>query len=294
MSGPPSDQDNGKSESLRDVVVDFEAAREQARREEEQKSNERLILDLDGFEGPLDVLLALARNQKVDLTQISILQLAEQYLAFIETVRRLELDLAADYLVMAAWLAYLKSRLLLPPPEDETEEGPTGEELAQILAFRLQRLEAMRKASADLMKRDRLGRQVFARGAPEGVRVTRSSTYSATLYDLLKSYSDQRVRSLRENWRPPPMPIFPIEEARKRLEGLLGTMLDWRTIETFMPEGFSGRKERRSALASTLSAALELARDGEVEIVQDDVFGPVLVRRRREERKDGPSSDAES
>jgi len=241
---------------------------------------ESLIVDLDGFEGPLDVLLALARNQKVDLTKISILQLAEQYLEFINQAQRMELDIAADYLVMAAWLAYLKSRLLLPPPDEE--EGPSGEEMAARLAFQLQRLEAMRKAAEELFARPtRMGIHVFRRGAPEGVRVIRRSEYDASLYDLLKAYSEQRMKGHETKWEPKKLPIMQIEDARRRLEKMLGIMVEWDRIEAYLPSGEGVTPElRRSALASMLSASLVLAKDGHVELRQSGSFGPLFMRRR--------------
>ena len=238
-----------------------------------------LIVDLDGFEGPLDVLLTLARNQKVDLTRISILQLAEQYLEFINNAHRMELDLAADYLVMAAWLAYLKSRLLLPPPEEE--EGPSGAEMAARLAFQLQRLEAMRKASQSIFARQRLGIHVFQRGCPEGVRIVKTSHYQGTLYELLRAYSDQRLKGHETHWEPKRLPILAIELARKRLETMLGMMFDWGRIDAFLPAEYMTGELRRSALASTLSAALVLAKDGEIEIAQAGAYQPLFVRRKK-------------
>jgi segregation and condensation protein A len=235
-----------------------------------------LIVDLDGYEGPLDVLLTLARNQKVDLTRISILELAEQYLAFIERAQRMELDLAADYLVMASWLAYLKSRLLLPPPD--VEEGPSGAEMAARLAFQLQRLEAMRNAAQQIFRRPRLGVNVFMRGKPEGIRLIKTSNYSGTLYDLLKSYSDQRLKTHMPVWEPPKLPIMAIEVARHRLESMLGMMMDWGRIESFLQREHLTGASRRSVLASTLSAALELAKEGRIEIRQSGAFGPLFVR----------------
>ena len=244
-----------------------------------------LIVDIDGFEGPLDVLLALARTQKVDLAKISILPLAEQYLEFINRAKRLELDLAADYLVMAAWLAFLKSKMLLPPPEEE--DAPSGEEMAARLAFQLRRLEAMRNAAAELMKRNRMGQHVFQRGMPEGIRVTRTSVYTGTLYDLLKAYSEERIRALK----PTTMtirrqPVFAIEAARRRLEKMLGMMIDWDAIDALLPDEFATGKERRTALASTFSASLELARDGHLEVQQGKAFDPIFVRRRATPRDD--------
>ena len=183
---------------------------------------EGMSVNLEGYEGPLDVLLVLARTQKVDLKQISILQLSEQYLAFIRELQDLKLEIAADYLVMAAWLAYLKSRLLLPPPQDDGEGDP--EELAARLVFRLQCLEAMRDSAAKLMARDLLGREVFVHGMPEGIRVTRSSKYQASLYDLLTSYSTQRLRNYYAEWSPPKMDVLTLERARTRIARLLGEL----------------------------------------------------------------------
>lgn len=240
-----------------------------------------LIVDLDGFEGPLDILLTLARNQKVDLTRISILALAEQYLDFINRAHRMELDLAADYLVMAAWLAYLKSRLLLPPPD--VEEGPSGAEMAARLAFQLQRLEAMRNASRSIFARQRLGLHIFQRGMPEGIRLVKTSKYQGTLYDLLKSYSDQRLKTHVTHWQPKRLPIMAIEVARKRLEAMLGMMFDWGRIDAYLPTEYMTPEMRRSALASTFSAALVLAKDGEVEIRQAGAYQPLFMRRKRTE-----------
>lgn len=247
-----------------------------------------LVVDIDGFEGPLDVLLALARTQKVDLSKIAILPLAEQYLEFINQAKRLELDLAADYLVMASWLAFLKSKLLLPPPEEE--EGPSGEEMAARLAFQLRRLEAMRNSSAELMKRLRMGVHVFQRGAPEGIRVTRTSVYTGTLYDLLKAYSEERIRALKPvTYTIKKQPVFAIDAARRRLEKMMGMMIDWGSIETFLPEDFATGKERRTAVASMFSATLELTRDGHIEVQQANPFAPVFVRKRAAPRDDGDS-----
>ncbi|HEY4343620.1 MAG TPA: ScpA family protein [Parvibaculum sp.] len=250
----------------------------------EEESADSLIVDLDGFEGPLDVLLTLARNQKVDLTRISILALAEQYLDFINRAHRMELDLAADYLVMAAWLAYLKSRLLLPPPD--VEEGPSGAEMAARLAFQLQRLEAMRNASRNIFARQRLGLHVFQRGAPEGIRLVKTSAYQGTLYDLLKAYSDQRLKTHVTHWEPKRLPIMAIEVARKRLESMLGMMFDWGRIDAYLPTEYMSPELRRSTLASMFSAALVLAKDGEVEIRQSGAYQPLFMRRKRDEDRE--------
>lgn len=240
---------------------------------------EALIVDVDGFEGPLDLLLTLSRTQKVDLRKISVLDLARQYLAFVEKAKALRLELAADYLVMAAWLAFLKSRLLLPP--DPSEEGPSGEELAAHLAFQLERLQAMRDCAARLMWRDRLGRDFFARGIPEDVARLRRVTYSATLLDLMQGYA--RIRT-RDEFRPFVMDresLFTMEQALERMRGLIGFAGTWTDISSYLPEGFTtdpGR--RRSATASTFAAALELVKEGRVELRQAEVFAPIELRRK--------------
>lgn len=257
-----------------------------------EPSGNTLIVDLDGFEGPLDVLLALARNQKVDLTRISILKLAEQYLDFIAQARRMELDLAADYLVMASWLAFLKSKLLLPPPEEE--EGPSGAEMAARLAFQLQRLEAMRKVSQELFARqNRMGMHVFPRGRPEGIRLIKTSVYQGTLFELLRAYSDQRLKGHDTKWEPKRLPIMAIEAARHRLERMMGMMFDWGRIDTYLPLEEMSPQLRRSAIASTLSAALVLAKDGVMEIRQSGAFGPLFIRRRESQPENLPSETAE-
>ncbi|MDF2232825.1 ScpA family protein [Albimonas sp. CAU 1670] len=243
---------------------------------------EALVVDVEGFEGPLDILLTLARSQKVDLRHVSILQLAEQYLAFVEEAKRLRIELAADYLVMAAWLAYLKSRLLLPP--EPTEEGPSAEELAARLAWRLERLEAMREAGARLMGRDQLERDRFARGAPEAATLRRKVIYDASLIDLLRAYS--RIKT-RDDYRPLHMnraPVMTPEEAIERMRGLIGDVLDWRTLSSFLPPAWRGDpKRRRSATAATFVAMLELVRRGEAELRQFETFGEITLRRRAED-----------
>ena len=240
---------------------------------------EALIVDVDGFEGPLDLLLTLSRSQKVDLRKISILHLAKQYLEFVERARALRLELAADYLVMAAWLAFLKSRLLLPP--DPTEEGPSGEELAAHLAFQLERLQAMRDAAARLMARDRLGRDFFARGVPEEISRTKRITYTATLLDLMQGYA--RIRT-KDEFRPYAMDreaIYTLEQALERMRGLIGFAGTWTDIATYMPDSFGTDPERRrSATASTFAASLELAKEGKIELRQPEVFAPIQLRRK--------------
>ena len=242
--------------------------------------DEALVVTVDGFEGPLDLLLTLARNQKVDIAKISILKLADQYLEFIESAKRMNLELAADYLVMAAWLAYLKSRLILPQPEGAPGD-PTADELAARLRWRLQRLEAMREAAARLMARDRLGREIFARGMPEPVKVVKHRAYTDSLYDLLTAYATERVKKLRgRSCKPLSSPVLLIEEARERLERMLGRIPDWSGLSKLLPFEWSGGQRRRTALASTLLACLELARDGRVEIRQLAPFDEIYVRDR--------------
>ncbi len=237
-----------------------------------------LVVDVDGFEGPLDLLLTLARNQKVDLTRISILALVEQYLAFVQEARRLRLELAADYLVMAAWLAYLKSRLLLPDPKNEDE--PTGEELAAALAFRLRRLEAMRSAAARLMERSRLGRDVFARGMPETISVERTNVWHASLYDLLVAYAAQRQRRSVTSVHVRRRTVWSLQEARDLLVRLVGRSADWAPIDRYLVRYLADPEQRPTVLASTFSASLELVREGEIELRQAEPFAPLYVRSR--------------
>jgi len=245
----------------------------------EHRTEEALIVDVDGFEGPLDLLLTLSRTQKVDLRRISVLALAEQYLAFVETARALRIELAADYLVMAAWLAFLKSRLLLPP--DPADAGPSGEELAAHLAFQLERLQAMRDVAARLMARDQLGRDVFCRGISEDVTRVRRIEWGATLLDLMQAYA--RVRT-RDEFRPFALDreaVYTMEQALERLRGLIGYAGDWTDLMAWLPEGWdSDPQRRRSATAATFAASLELAREGRIELRQGALFAPISVRAR--------------
>lgn len=238
---------------------------------------EALVVELGGFEGPLDLLLTLGRAQKVDLRRISILRLAEQYLAFVEAAKRLRIELAADYLVMAAWLAYLKSRLLLPP--DPTEDGPSGEELAAHLAFQLERLEAMRAAAARLMGRDRLGRDLFARGAPEAVIRDARVEHRAGLVDLLRAYA--RIKT-RDDFRPLHLerePVFTMEQALERLRGLIPAAVDWTELVAFLPGDWAADPvRRRSATAASFAAALELVKAGRLDLRQEAPFRPIYLR----------------
>ncbi len=239
---------------------------------------EQLVLALDGFEGPIDLLLTLARDQKVDLARISILQLADQYLEFVAAARRVRIELAADYLVMAAWLAYLKSRLLLPEPETADQE-PGGAELAAALAFQLQRLEAMREAGLRLFTRPQLGRDIFARGAPEGLEIERTPVFQVTLYDLLKAYGEHRRRQETSTLTIRPLDLYSLEEALQRLTDLLGSLPDWATLASFLPGRPDGSLIGRSAVAATFAATLELVKAGKIEIRQDGAFAPIWLRR---------------
>lgn len=236
-----------------------------------------LVIDVDGFEGPLDLLLHLARTQKVDLAKISVLALAEQYLQFVEKARALRLELAADYLVMAAWLAYLKSRLLIPqnPKEDE----PSGEEMAAQLAFRLKRLEAMREAATRLVNRNRLGRDVFARGAPEAIVTDRVSSFDASLYDLLTAYAAQKQRQMVTQVTIGRRRVWSLSDARVILVRLIGELKDWTALDQYLVRYLSDPEERVTAIASSFAASLEMVREGRLEIRQDGVFQPIYMRR---------------
>ncbi|WP_411036815.1 segregation and condensation protein A [Shinella sp. BYT-45] len=244
---------------------------------------ESLVVDLAGFEGPLDLLLHLARTQKVDLTRISVLALAEQYLAFIDRARKIRIELAADYLVMAAWLAYLKSRLLIP--KQAKDDGPSGEEMAASLAFRLKRLEAMRDAATKLVNRNRLGRDVFARGMPEHIPTERRSAFEASLYDLLSAYASLRQRHAITQVTIEKRNVWSLADAREILQLLIGDVGDdWTALDHFMLRYLSDPTERTTAIASAFAATLELVREGRLELRQDGVFQPIYLRR-------GPKAD---
>ena len=236
------------------------------------------IVDLDGFEGPIDLLLALAREQKVDLAKISILALADQYLAYIQEARDLRLEVAADYLVMAAWLAYLKSRLLLP--QATADDEPSAGELAEALAWRLRRLDAIRRAAEELFGRPRLGRERFARGQPDGLRVRRTSRFRLPLHELLQAYVDQRLRTGEQTLILTAPPVYRVEDALKRLSRALGGA-DWRNLLAYLPSELQSEGLRRSAIAAHFAASLELARDGVIELSQASPFGPIYIRRKR-------------
>jgi segregation and condensation protein A len=261
--------------------ADFEA--DPAAPDIEAPGEGALVVDLDVYEGPIDVLLSLAREQKVDLKHISILKLADQYIAFIERARaraeRFQLEIAADYLVMAAWLAFLKSRLLLPVPPAAVEAEPTPAEMAAALSFQLRRLQAMQEAGARMLARAQLGRDVFPRGEPEGLRYINKPEYTATLYDLLKSYGDFRNRKTRHGaLEIEASNLYSMEMAIERLSNMLGRMPDWASLQTFLPPGLTGLVGR-SAVAATFAAGLELVRDGRLQLRQDRAFGPIFVRK---------------
>jgi len=237
-----------------------------------------LLVDIDGYEGPLDVLLALARTQKVDITKISILALAEQYLQFIAEARKLSLEIAADYLVMAAWLAYLKSKLLLPEIDDDGEEL-SGPEMAARLTWQLKRLEAFRDAGRKLMDRNRLGRDIFRRGQPEGIRLIRNSVYEVSLYELLRAYVIQKeAKGVAEVHLPDRHIYYTIEQALERLSDMLGRTPGWERLESFLPPELRGGIVGKSALASTLVATLEMAKNGKLTMRQGENFGPIYLR----------------
>jgi segregation and condensation protein A len=238
-----------------------------------------LSVAVEGFEGPLDLLLGLAREQKVDLARISILALAEQYLAWVEAARALDLELAADFLVMAAWLAYLKSRLLLPPTERPADE-PSPEEAAELLAFQLRRLEAMREAGATLMARPRLGLEVWPRGAPEARVEKVPGGWALTMYELISAYAAARRRGLgRRGYVLPPLELMGVQEALARLTRLLRVVPDWAVLTRFLPPGLGAGLPRRAGVAAMLLAGLELARDGRLDLRQEAPFGPIWVKR---------------
>lgn len=241
-----------------------------------------LLLNIDGYEGPIDVLLELARNQKVDLTQISILQLVRQYLEFVERAKNLHLQLAAEYLVMAAWLAYLKSRLLLP--REANDDSHSAEDMAEALQFQLRRLEAMQSVAAKLMKLPQLGQGVFVRGAPEGLSVRHIARWDVNLVELLQAYGAIKKREKSKRYDLPTFELLSADRAMARLEQMLGQLprkdrgTVWATLESFLPEKISNRLYARSSLASTLTAMLELAKQGRLEVRQDGLFRPIYLR----------------
>jgi len=248
-----------------------------------------LVVDVEGFEGPLDLLLTLARQQKVDLAKISILALADQYLVFIEAARKLRLELAADYLVMAAWLAYLKSRLLLP---DQNEpDGLTAEDMANALAQRLRRLEAIRKVAQQLLDRPQLGRQVFQRGQPEPIAEIKHPEWSATLYDLLTAYAGRRQTQARSFVQMPKRTVWSLAEAREALERLVGMSMEWSTLDHYLAEYLVEPSLKATVLASSFAATLELVREGHIEVNQHAAFAPLYMRKRQNTGEGGAAAE---
>jgi len=267
--------------------LDFDAAANAA------EDGEALIIDVDGYEGPLHVLLALARTQKVDLLKLSVLKLAEQYLAFVQEARRRRFSLAADYLVMAAWLAYLKSRLLLPKPEQPKAEEAPVEEIAQRLAFRLAKLEAMRDAAERLRTGSQLGRDVFGRGDPEAIRIIPSGRIEGDLYGLMSAYISQRQKEAQRSYKPAAPVAYPLEDARDRLRRLLPDLDRWTPLAGVAPMGSpTAGPTRASYVASTLSASLELVKGGEMEARQLEAFADIYLRARKGEATQVKGTDA--
>lgn len=259
--------------------LDFDAANTAA------EDGEALVIDIDGYEGPLHVLLALARSQKVDLLQLSITKLADQYLSFVQQARRVRFSLAADYLVMAAWLTYLKSRLLLPKPERPKAEEPPAEEMAAQLAFRLAKLDAMRKAADALRDGPQLGREVFVRGDPEAIKVVPSTRLEGDLYGLMSAYIEQRRKEQGRHYTPRVQQAYPLEDARDRLRGMLPELARWTPLTGVAPMRPSGEgPTQASYVASTLSASLELVKEGALEARQLEAFADIYLRARREAR----------
>lgn len=260
----------------------------------ERAAGEQLLVNLEGFDGPIDMLLSLARDQKVDLAKISILALANQYLEFIDRAREMRLEIAADYLVMAAWLAYLKSRLLIPQ-EEKKGADPSAQELADALQFQLRRLEAMRKVANDLFHLPRLGFNVFTRGEPEGLKTDYIAKYEMGIYDLLKVYGDIQLRQQNSIYKLNPVKLFSMEEAIERLESMLGKIpQEWVSLFMFLPGGLNEKIVKRSAVASTFGGALEMAKRGLIQIQQEANYAPIYIRRPvSEQAADSVSSGAE-
>jgi segregation and condensation protein A len=269
------------------IAEDFPFATDLPERDPDEPA---LLIDVEGFEGPLDLLLTLARHQKVDLAKISILALADQYLAFIEAARKLRLELAADYLVMAAWLAYLKSRLLLPPEQHEPD-GISAEEMATALAQRLRRLEAIRQVAEQLLNRPQLGREVFVRGLPEPIAEIKKPEWSATLYDLLSAYAAQRQKRARSFVRLPKRTVWSLAEAREAMERLIGVAADWCALDDYLIAYMVEPAHAATVRASSFAATLELVREGLLEMNQQKAFAPLYVRKRQSDATSSVSSN---
>lgn len=265
------------SETQKDLLASPNSESWDNNETERAATDPQLTVDVEGFEGPLDLLLELSRRQKVDLAKISILALAEQYLEFIEEVRKLRIELAADYLVMAAWLAFLKSKLLLPAEEVDGEEM-SGEEMAAQLAFRLKRLEAMREAGKQLVNRNRLGRDYFQRGDPEPIVIDKKKEFSATLYDLLSAYASQRQRQSVSHVTIAKREVWSLSDAREILTRMIGELRDWTALDAFLLPYIPTRELRNSAIASSFAASLELVREGKLKMRQDEAFAPLYLK----------------
>jgi segregation and condensation protein A len=265
-------EQQSQAERLTDAQFEADLTAERA------ETEPALVVDVEGFEGPLDLLLTLARQQKVDLARISILALANQYLSFIEEARRLRLELAADYLVMAAWLAYLKSRMLLP--DAHAPEGGSAEDMATALAYRLKRLEAFRDVAARLLARPQLQRDIFQRGDPEPIAEIKRPQYSATLYDLLTAYTVQRQKKMLGTVRLPQRAVWTLAEARVALQRLIGVSEDWSRLDEFLLDYVVEPAMRSTALASSLAATLEMVKEGSIEVHQHAAFAPIYLRKR--------------
>lgn len=268
------------NDSIDNDIDEFEMPDPRLAKSDDISEEERLIVDIEGFEGPLDVLLALSRTQKVDLKQISILDLVKQYLEFVTQARELRLELAADYLVMAAWLAYLKSRLLLP--EEDSDDELSAEEMAARLTYQLARLNAIRERAAILMSRNQIGRDVFARGAPEPVIVTRHHTYDLSMYELLKAYAEHKTREAVADIRILKRSVYTLDQAIGRLGDMLGLAIDWTDLEQFMPDDIEDEQLKKSVKASMFTATLEMAKVGKADIVQKQTFGPLFIRGKKQ------------
>ena len=272
------------TEDVNDSVDDFE--------DEERvvaAPGTELVLDVGGFEGPIDVLLTLARDQKVDLTQISILELADQYLYWVAEIRRTNLELAADYLVMAAWLAYLKSRLLIP--DMSTEEEPSGEEMAAALQFQLRRLEGMQDAGARLMARQQLGKDFFKRADPEKFGYNSTSIFEVTMFDLLSAYGEHTHRSNVKTLHIQGSDLFSPDDAVKRMLGMIGKIPDWAQLDQFLPMELRGDIISRSALASTFVAALQITKEGKMQMRQGGAFEKIFVKDANRDAEDNSQTN---
>ena len=285
--GRPLNETFLMNDSTDNDIDEFEMPDPRLAKSDDISEDERLIVDIEGFEGPLDVLLALSRTQKVDLKQISILDLVKQYLEFVNQARELRLELAADYLVMAAWLAYLKSRLLLP--EEDSDEELSAEEMAARLTYQLARLNAIRERAAILMSRNQMGRDVFSRGAPEPVIVTRRHTYDLSMYELLKAYAEHKTREAVADIRILKRAVYTLDQAIDRLGDMLGLAIDWTDLQQFMPDDIEDEQLLKSVKASMFTASLEMAKVGKADIIQKQTFGPLFIRGKKqtEEEENG-------